>query len=134
MIKLNVYQSDLKGYKMIFSNQRWGVGYKNYTPQQDLVWQRHFESDEGFILLSGKCCLLTKNNEKIDIKWLEKSKFYMVKKNEWHFNLMFKNAEIFIVENNNVSNSNTENVRLTESEQDLLKENEEIANLLSEFS
>ncbi|TDO94193.1 hypothetical protein DFR79_104159 [Halanaerobium saccharolyticum] len=131
---MNVLKSDTLGYKMIFSNQRWGVGYKNYSPQQDLVWQRHFESDEGFILLSGKCCLLTKNEGKIDINWLEKSKFYLVKKNEWHFNLMFKDAEIFIVENNDVSESNTENVKLTESEQKFLNKNEEILDLLKEFS
>jgi len=131
---LDVLKSDSLGYKMIFSNQRWGVGYKNYSPQQDLVWQRHFESDEGFILLSGKCCLLTKNKGKININWLEKSKFYLVKKNEWHFNLMFKDAEIFIVENNDVSESNTESIRLTESEQEFLKENEEITDLLKQIS
>ncbi len=131
---MNIFKSDTNGYKMIFSNQRWGVGYKNYSPNQNLVWQRHFNSDEGFMLLSGKCCLLTKKNDQIDITWLEKAKFYLVKKNEWHFNLMFKDTEIFIVENNNVSESNTENKELEKLEINYLTQNEEISELLNELS
>ncbi|RCW55369.1 cupin domain-containing protein [Halanaerobium sp. ST460_2HS_T2] len=131
---MNIFESDEKGYKMIFSNQRWGVGYKNFSPEQSLVWQRHFESDEGFILLSGECCLLTKDGEKIELTWLEKGKFYLVKRNEWHFNLMFKDAEIFIVENNDVDDSNTENIKLKEREVNYLKQNNKVLKLISEIS
>lgn len=131
---MNIYKSDSKGYEMIFSNQKWGVGYKNYSSNQNLVWQRHLSSDEGFILLSGKCCLLTKNSEGLNIRWLEKAKLYLVPKNEWHFNLMFKGAEIFIVENNDVSGANTENIKLKKSEIEYIKENKEIAALLNKIS
>ena len=131
---MQVYQSESKGYKMIFSNQRWGVGYKNFSQDQSLVWQRHLESDEGFILLSGECCLITKDNDQIEISWLEKGKFYLVKQNEWHFNLMLNDAEIFIVENNDVAESNTENKKLNEKEIDYLKKYDKISNLLNEIS
>lgn len=131
---MQVYQSESRGYKMIFSNQRWGVGYKNFSEDQSLVWQRHLESDEGFMLLSGECCLLTKDDDQIEKSWLEKGKFYLVKKNEWHFNLMFKDAEIFIVENNDVAESNTENQKLNEEEVDYLKQNSKISNLLDDIS
>lgn len=131
---MQIYQSESKGYKMIFSNQRWGVGYKNFSQDQSLVWQKHLESDEGFILLSGECCLITKDNDQIKISWLEKGKFYLVKQNEWHFNLMLNDAEIFIVENNDVAESNTENRNLSEQEINYLKQNDKISNLLNEIS
>ena len=60
--KILSYEFDGEGMTRVYENPRWMIGIKNWKPMNDIAnincLERHNETDELFILLSGRCTLL----------------------------------------------------------------------------
>jgi len=80
----------------------------NYNLEQDAVnigeMEMHPDSDEAFLLLSGKAFLITGEEpfNETDMVWLEADCTYNVPAGIWHNIAMQKGASVLIVENANV--------------------------------
>lgn len=87
------YNSSYRGFTPIFQSGKWLVAVNSYNNGVNDVLSvralsKHLKTDEVFILLAGKCSLLTAGKEEIPgelkCKSLESGKIYVVERNEWH--------------------------------------------------
>lgn len=105
------------GYKPLVQFEGWRAAVLNDNPSKyrrettaDL--ERHLETDEVFILLSGQCSLYIGGAgdapENIELLPLEPRVFYNVKKGVWHNLIGSPDMSLVIVENANTSVHNSE--------------------------
>jgi hypothetical protein len=103
------------GYKPIVDYGAWRVAVLNYIdelePQNLATMQRHDETDEVFVLLSGQFVLfLGEGGDKVGaihaVK-LEPMKTYNVKRGVWHTHTLEPGASVLIVENVDTSDKNS---------------------------
>jgi aminoglycoside N3'-acetyltransferase len=82
--------------------------------------QKHTETDEVFVLLTGRCILfLGEGNEsvtKIHAADMELYKLYNVKRGVWHSHTFSEDARVLIVENRDTVYENSPFVDLSESQ------------------
>ncbi len=96
----------------------------NYLPRlsPDTVkdMQRHTETDESFILLTGRAVLFTSDGkdapDTLEATVLESGKIYTVPRNMWHTQVMTEDAKILLVENSGTVVENSPRHPLTESQ------------------
>lgn len=116
-------------YPAIFHGE-WLVGFLNYRP--DLTYdhissmQKHTQTDEIFVLLSGKCILYYSEAEDApaDIKGtlMESGKAYVITQGIWHTQIMAKGTKILIVENRDTTLENSPRLPLSEKQIQKVKE------------
>lgn len=71
--------------------------------------EKHLETDEVFVLLTGKCVLLIQTAEdKIALCPMEQGKVYCIPKGVWHNTIVSKNAKMVLIENRNTSGENSQ--------------------------
>jgi hypothetical protein len=108
------------GYKPVVDYGAWRVAVLNYIdelePQNLKDMQRHDETDEVFVLLSGRFVLfLGEGRDKVGaihaVK-LEPLKTYNVKRGVWHTHTLEPGASVLIVENVDTNDSNSPKVKL----------------------
>ena len=62
-IKPTSYRYDGEGIECAYRNEKWVVCIKNWKPNNDIDGLEHLEihhtTDEQFILISGKCIIIT---------------------------------------------------------------------------
>lgn len=113
---IDVLSLESVGYKPIDSYQNWLVAVLNYTdeylPQNIETLQKHVETDEIFVLLSGNCVLYCGGNDKdalgeITAVQLETKKLYNVKRGTWHSHSLSKDGSMLIVENKDTTDDNS---------------------------
>jgi len=102
-------------YKPLIDYQSWRVALMNYTPE--LVsekihrMQKHTETDEVFVLLTGRCILFlgegAERVTKIHAVDMQLYKLYNVKRNVWHSHTFSEDARVLIVENRDTIDSNS---------------------------
>jgi hypothetical protein len=110
-------------YMPLIDYQNWRVALINYTadylPERINRMQKHTETDEVFVLLTGRCILfLGEGNEsvtKIHASDMELYKLYNVKKGVWHSHTFSEDARVLIVENRDTVYENSPFVDLPES-------------------
>ena len=88
----------------------WCVAYLNYSEGHKegniKFLERHNETDEVFVLLTGTATLLIDADAKrLD---MEPFKIYNVKKSVWHNIILSEDAKILIVENNDTGKANSD--------------------------
>ena len=87
--------------------------------------QKHDESDEVFVLLSGNCTLFTGGNGEqigeIDMISMVPKKLYNVKKGVFHTHTLDKAGSVLIVENQNTCDENSPTRDMTEEQIEVLK-------------
>lgn len=96
-----------KGYRSLVEYEGWRVAVLNYIDELEVqrltTMQKHTESDEVFVLLSGKFVLFTGGDGEvpgeIDAIALEPGKLYNVKKGVWHTHTLSQDGSALIVEN-----------------------------------
>jgi ureidoglycolate hydrolase len=87
--------------------QAWRVALMNYTPDltPDKInrMQKHTETDEVFVLMTGRCILFIGEGleavTKVHAVDMEPYKLYNVKRGVWHSHTFSKDARVLIVEN-----------------------------------
>ena len=112
-------------YKALIDYQTWRVALMNYTadlmPDKINRMQKHTETDEVFVLLTGKCILfIGEGNEtvtKVHAVDMENYKLYNVKCSVWHSHTFSEDARVLIVENCDTLESNSPFIALGENQQ-----------------
>ncbi|MFA9396742.1 MAG: hypothetical protein ACERKV_00555 [Clostridiaceae bacterium] len=126
LIEIKEYKEE--GYSPVIDYDKWRVAVLNYCdellPTNILKFQKHNESDEVFVLLSGKFSLFIgegkdeiENIFKVD---LEPHKLYNVKKGTFHSHTLSRDGSVLIVENKNTNLSNSPEIELTEKQRNIL--------------
>ena len=90
------------------------------VPEQVVSMQKHTESDECFVLVSGRAMLFTANGEDspetVGCIPLEPGKIYTVPKNVWHQPVMSRDAKIILAERTDTTDDNSPRLPLTEEQ------------------
>jgi hypothetical protein len=118
---LEIHESHLTGFKPLVDSDYWRVALLNFepalTPQRLSEFQRHNESDEVFVLLSGRCILFLGDGEdsiqQVFAQDLEPFKLYNVRRRAWHAHTLSEDAKLLIVENRNTSRANSPRIKMT---------------------
>lgn len=111
-------------YKPLIDFQTWRVALMNYTddltPDKINRMQKHTETDEVFVLLTGRCILFIGEGEdsvtRVHAVDMEPYKLYNVKRGVWHSHTFSKDARVLIVENRDTVDANSPFVGLTEGQ------------------
>ena len=111
-------------YQPLVDYQNWRVAIINYTP--DLTpanikrMQKHTETDEVFVLMTGKCILFVGEGQEtvtqVHAADMEPYKAYNVKRGVWHSHTFSEDARVLIVENRDTVLENSPFVSLSESQ------------------
>ena len=115
VIKENKYDFEIYDYTgidyetaMRFGS--WRVAYLNYgkefVEETFEKVERHNESDEVFVLLSGKATLII--GEELNKVEMEPHKLYNVPKGVWHHIFTYEGTSVLIVENEDTCDDNTD--------------------------
>lgn len=97
---------DGEDYSVVHQFQGWKIGMLKYSQRFSSFdrLERHFLTDEVFVLLSGSATLYTDKETIV----MENSVAYNVPKGEWHHIVVSKDANVLIVENVETGDENTE--------------------------
>ncbi len=95
-----------EGFKVLHLTDGFKIGSlrynKRFSEYKEL--ERHNESDEAFVLLFGEATLYT---EKETVK-MKKQTLYNIPKGEWHHIVVSPDAEVLVIERDDVSLDNTD--------------------------
>jgi mannose-6-phosphate isomerase-like protein (cupin superfamily) len=122
---LEVREHDAPDYKPLIDYGAWRVALMNYTPDltPDRInrMQKHTETDEVFVLLSGRCILFLGEGEErvtaVHAVDMEPHKLYNVKRGVWHSHTFSEDAKVLIVENRDTVDENSPFVGLSGEQQ-----------------
>ena len=81
-----------------------------YAPGKITEMKRHNDTDEVFVLLSGKAVLLTRDssNEKCQVTPLSPGTAYTVKSGTWHYLALSPDGKVFVTESGSINPANTD--------------------------
>ncbi|MBI5566072.1 MAG: hypothetical protein HY870_14345 [Chloroflexi bacterium] len=110
-----------EGYRPLIDYGQWRVAILRYIdellPQNIGKMQRHDETDEVFVLLSGRCILfLGEGGGSVGAIYAEDMqplKLYNVKRGAWHTHTLDEAATVLIVENRDTTSANSPEVELS---------------------
>jgi len=122
---LEVSEYNATGYAPVVDFQTWRVAMLNYIDELEADkidnFQCHNETDEVFVLLSGKCILfcaeLDQKTNIIDIiSWdMDINKTYNIKRGVYHTHTLSKDAKVLIVENKDTDDTNSPKIMIDDS-------------------
>lgn len=125
--QVDIVSYDAEGYSPIIDFQSWRVAVLNYIdellPNKIDNFQCHRETDEVFVLLSGKCILFCAD---IDVEgkivninsWnMQHHQAYNIKKGVYHTHTLSEDAKVLIIENQDTSDLNSPKIMISEKEQ-----------------
>lgn len=96
------------------------------VPERVVSMQKHMESDETFVLLTGNAWIFLADGcdqpDHIHCVKLEQEKSYTVPLGIWHAPVMSKDAKILLIENNSTSDDNSPRVPLSEKQKEKVRE------------
>ncbi len=125
---LQIFSHEAPGYKPLVDFESWRVALLNstpmYLPDGITYFDRHLETAEAFLLLSGSCALLLAGRDgkphDTTCTWLEEGRIYNVLPNTWHTLFMMPGSRLAIIENRNTSVDNSPRYYFSESEREEL--------------
>ena len=112
---LEVREHNEPDYKPLIDFESWRVALMNHTsdlvPERINRMQKHSETDEVFVLLTGRCILFLGGEGEIVTSVqavdMQPYKLYNVKKGCWHSHTFSEDARVLIVENRNTVDANS---------------------------
>jgi hypothetical protein len=118
-----------EGYLPLVDFGSWRVAFLRYLDglQPDRVdrLERHNETDEVFVLLSGQAVLFLgegkENIERVIPQEMDYYKVYNVKRSAWHAVILSPDATILLVENCDTCEKNSEFASMTSEQHTLLE-------------
>ena len=121
---IEIREHNQPDYMPLIDYQAWRVALMNYTadllPEKINRMQKHTETDEVFVLLTGHCILFLGEGEesvtKVHAVDMELYKLYNVKKGAWHSHTFSEDARVLIVENCDTADGNSPFVGLSEDQ------------------
>jgi ureidoglycolate hydrolase len=126
---VDIHSHEQEGFKIQAKYGAWRTAVLNFSqaarPESFSHVEKHKETDEVFVLLKGKACLVIAGDKEkpasYEVLPLECYKTYNVKVNVWHGVIMSPDASIYIVENTDTGKENSEYYRLTDEEKEMVK-------------
>ena len=107
---IEIYTYDGLNYQTAMKFGSWRVAYLNHDDEfvegNLKKIERHNESDEVFILLTGKATLII--GEELNRVEMEPYKLYNVPKGVWHHIYTSEGTRVLIVENEDTGSENSE--------------------------
>lgn len=107
---MDIYDFFGENYMPALRQDGWVVAYLNhgsrFTPENFTKLERHITSDEVFVLLEGSATLIT--GDKQEKTEMVKGRIYNIPKGIWHHIITTPKTKVLIVENSDVTDSNTE--------------------------
>lgn len=124
------YEFTGTGMTRVYENEKWTVGIKNWKPENDITGidclERHNQTDELFVLLSGACTLVyaneTENGLSIESVNMEPMKVYNIPATLWHNTITQKDTKLILIEDSNTSMDNSDIYNLTKEQIKTIKE------------
>ena len=110
---IEIHSYDGAGYMPLIDFESWRVALLNPAGSAAGIdtMQRHLETDEVFILLTGKCVLFAaadgEKPEHVSGVSMEPLKLYNVTKGYWHASALTDGASVLIVENRDTTAANS---------------------------
>lgn len=112
MPDIEICQFQGEGYMPVLSSDGWRVAVVNSCErllESNIARiERHFETDEVFVLLRGEATLFIGEERKRYS--MESGKVYNVKRGVWHCLALKPDSGLLVIENDNTSDNNTERV------------------------
>jgi ureidoglycolate hydrolase len=126
---LQIEAYDGIGYKPLIDFGTWRVAYLRFIdeliPENIHRLERHVETDEVFVLLSGQAVLFIGDGdaeiEKLYYEVMQPNKLYNVSQNVWHACVLSRDATILLVENRDTGFENTDYIDLNKKHGELVK-------------
>ena len=110
MNRLDILEYSGDGYSRVVSGAKWTVAALNHAArfdEQNIVdLERHNETDETFVLLSGEATLLV--GEEAERVKMEPLKFYNIRAGAWHNIIVTPGSRVLVAENADTSKDNTD--------------------------
>lgn len=124
-----IHAYDGEGLETGYRNDKWVVCVKNWKPDNDIDGLKHLEvhhqTDEQFILISGKAILITATEtpEGFDLKLtrLQPGVLYTVPTDGWFFTILQKDTKMMIVQDAGCTAENSEYRDLNTTELQLIR-------------
>jgi hypothetical protein len=121
---IEIREHNAPDYMPLIDYQAWRVALINYTaeylPGKIDRMQKHTETDEVFVLLTGRCILFLGEGDEcvanVHAVDMELYKLYNVKKGVWHSHTFSEDARVLVVENRDTVLENSPFVPLSESQ------------------
>ncbi len=119
-----------EGYRPLIDYGQWRVAVLRYIdellPKNLGKMQRHNETDEVFVLLSGRCLLFLGEGDEsvgaIHAEDMQPLKLYNVKRGAWHTHTLSEDATVLIIENRDTSSANSPEIELSAEQRQQLIE------------
>jgi len=130
-MRIESFGHDGEGLSRVYENDRWMVAVKNWKSANDIegidCLERHNETDELFILLAGRCVLLSgvRNSgggTEIEAVSMEPGRLYKIPRGLWHNTVTRKDTKLLLVEAPETSMANSEVLPLDEAEKAAARE------------
>lgn len=111
------------------SSDGWNVLLLNYLPrlQPDKIetMQKHIDTDECFVLLSGKAILFVADGEekpeRLQYYSMEQGRIYLVPRGIWHAPAMTPDTKILLVENSTMAEDGSPRQSLTQEQRNQIR-------------
>ncbi len=101
-----VFEHSGEGIQCVFDNKKWVVCIKNWKANNDVnqiqYLEVHYQTDEQFVLLSGKALLLAASRDEkgfdIDVIPMEQGKVYNVPQGTWYNTITQRDTKLVYVQ------------------------------------
>ena len=125
-LEITTYEGE--GYFPLVNFETWRVAFLrfsvNQAPPHITSMERHLETDEIFVLLTGQALLFTAGTgekpAELAAELMQPCKLYNVKRALWHATVLSQAATVLIVENQNTSPENSAFADLTSEQRTAL--------------
>lgn len=115
-MEIQKFEYQGEGLARVYENPKWMVGIKNWKPANDMAGidclERHNETDELFILLSGGCTLLSAEEGPgglaLKATRMEPMKVYNSPRGLWHNTVTTREVKLILVEDSSTGAANSE--------------------------
>lgn len=109
-------KSEKIGFDTVFNNENFKCAFitasKDYSFGAVSVMKKHENTDEIFVLLSGKAIMLTFENDKFKETRLCEKQAYNITKGTWHYLAVSDDAVVFVAENSDTTAENSPVLKL----------------------
>jgi ureidoglycolate hydrolase len=113
---LDVLEAKARGYRPLVDFATWRVAVLGFEddlrPDRIRTMERHTETDEVFLLVTGQAVLLLAGNRSrpdgIEPVVMDSATVYNVRRGTWHGILVSRDAAVLLVENVDTGRRNTE--------------------------
>lgn len=126
LLEISEYKGE--GYQPLIAYGAWRVAILRYIdellPPNIGRMQRHDNTDEIFVLLSGRCILFaaegTDRVGEIHAQDMQPLKLYNIKRGTWHTHTLSEDATVLIIENDDTGSINSPEIMLTTEQRECL--------------